>query len=105
MGRTISRTLLNKARQGDVGPRVTDTENFIAASLQLVYSGKRVSVAFKGTSLAEPEVEATIKILDSLGWKSGPIVLLTDWPPGYEEIWAEVLAADSDVSLYFFGRD
>lgn len=104
MARPIPRTLLDKAGKGDRGPVVSDTESFTFASLQLVYTAKRVSVALKGKFLGG--VEATIGTLDSLTTRSGRMLAFKDWTVGIEEIWAEVTAIDGgEVSLYFCGKE
>ena len=105
MARPMAYTLLDKVTRPGPGLRIKDTEAFTVASLQLVYTGKRVAVVLKGQMLGSP-VESTIRMIDSLTWKSGRIVKLDDWPVGIEEVWAEVTAIDAgEVSLYFCGRD
>ena len=105
MSRPTARKLLDSATVRGPGPKVLDMEGVAAASLQAVYTGKRVVIELKGRMLGSP-APATIERLDSLNCKSGAIVSIDHWPVGIEEIWAEVISIDSgDVSLYFCGRE
>jgi hypothetical protein len=114
MSRPISRTLLEHVTVAGPGPyHINDTESFTTASVQFVYTGKRVTVLLKGRLEGSP-VESILKRLDSLTCASGCALNFDDlpklpgtsgkWPVGISEVWAEVTAIDSgEVSLYFVG--
>lgn len=105
MPRPIARKLLDKATAPGAGPVFLDMESVTVASLQFVFTGKRVAVAIKGRPQGSHD-ETTLSKLDSLTWKSGDTRKINEWPPGIEEIWAEVTVIDSgEVSLYFNGKE
>jgi hypothetical protein len=103
--RPIARKLLDAAVTQGPGRKVQDMEGVTAASIQVVYTGRRVVIELKGRMLGSP-VDATIERLDSLSFKSGQIVSIENWPVGIDEIWADLISIDGgQVSLYFAGRE